>query len=141
MSQWQPHITSVKCEAQYTDVNTVPWEKDTLNNVKVLHENISVWFRGQIADSVPNAELDGSSQGFSCGLKKMNEVQASDHGQKKHSNTDAYRKSNHHCAEIKATLISTNSTHGRKLKTRKLRYMATFRGLVMHLQEDFYLNW
>lgn len=124
------------------DVNTVPWEKDALDNVKVLHENISVWFGGQIADSVPNAELDGSSQGFSCGLKKLNEEQASDHGKMKQSNTGIYRQSNRHCPEIKSALISTNNkAHGRKLKTRKLRDIVTFRGLVMHLQEDIHLNW
>lgn len=63
----------------------IPREKDTLNNVEVLHENISVWFGGHVADWVADAELDGSSQGFSCGLEKhtqkMNVEQASDHEQ------------------------------------------------------------
>jgi len=118
VSKWQPHINSVKCEARY--INTVPWEKDTLNNVKVLHENISVWFGGQIADCVPNAELDGSSQSFSCGLEKM------------HEETGKVII----IAEIKATLISSTVTTHMGGSHRQGSCGITFRG---QLQEDIYL--
>lgn len=38
----------------------LPGQKHTLHHVKILHENISVRFWGQIPNSVTNAQLDGS---------------------------------------------------------------------------------
>lgn len=47
-----------------------PWEKDALHHVKVLHQHISLRFGAQVAHSVTNAQLDGTFQGWRCGLSE-----------------------------------------------------------------------
>lgn len=40
----------------------LPREKNALNHVEVLHEDISLWLGAQIADRVSDPQLDGALQ-------------------------------------------------------------------------------
>lgn len=40
----------------------LPWEKNALHHVKVLHQDISLWLGAQIAHSISNPQLDGPLQ-------------------------------------------------------------------------------
>lgn len=55
---------------QNTWLHYKPWEKDALHHVKVLHQHISLRFGAQVAHSVTNAQLDGTFQGWRCGLSE-----------------------------------------------------------------------
>lgn len=45
-----------------------PGEKDALHHVEVLHQHISLRFGAQVAHGVADPQLDGTFQGWRCGL-------------------------------------------------------------------------
>lgn len=47
---------------------SVPWQEDALHHRKVLHENISVWFRAEVSYSITDAQLDGAFECSWCRL-------------------------------------------------------------------------
>lgn len=47
---------------------SVPWQEDALHHRKVLHENISVWFRAEVSHSITDAQLDGAFECSWCRL-------------------------------------------------------------------------
>lgn len=53
----------------------LPWEENTFYYIKILHENISLWFGAQASNRVCDAQLDGTFQGRRCSLEDRREEQ------------------------------------------------------------------
>lgn len=51
----------------------LPWEENALHHIEVLHQDISLWLGAQVADCVPDAQLDGPLQGGGSGLVERKE--------------------------------------------------------------------